>query len=507
MLGRYLKDACRVTVLWTNLALATAAGAVTITSGAEQLIVRTSDSQELEAFVLSADAAVEPLISYPNPSQEVLERFGDYYVVTIPEHSGPASVLAALKAQPWVQTVEPNEVASLEPDLEFPQTLGALDEPEAEPYTPNDPLFSMQWDKTITQTTWAWSIATGSRDVVIAILDSGVDPDHADLEANLVDGYNFVDGNTDCTDDNGHGTRVAGAAAARIDNSKGIAGVAGNASIMPLKVVDAMGSVTRSDVVNAILYAVDNGAKVISMSVGFEGANSAEEDAVEYAWNKGLVLCASAGNDGRVAPEHYPSSYEHVISVGASTKEDTRADFSNYGSNVDVYAPGKSVWLTLPDGGYGTGSGTSFATPQVAGLAALVYSAHPEYTSREVWDAIIGGADTIATSEGTVLRINARKALDGNTPVEAVNETRPKASSVSVSSVQSGTLRFSYETPTSTTYTLRIFDAAGNQVYRKSGKALGSGQIACELALSNGTYFWHFASEQGVQTGKVVFVR
>ncbi|MCK4333798.1 S8 family serine peptidase [candidate division WOR-3 bacterium] len=516
MKGRYLhafKDASRVAVMWISLVLATVAWG-SIESGRDSLteegfIVKVSNPEGLEEFASRLGVNVNPLITYPNPSQEVLRVFGNYYVVstTDKQQSERDRMLDLLKNLPYVEHLEPNTTVRVEPELESAGPDWTLHELDLFPYTPNDPFFPYQWDKVITETNWAWSLSTGSPDVTIALLDSGVDPDHPDLEANLVAGYNFLDNNANSADDNGHGTKIAGSAAAKIDNATGIAGVAGNTSIMPLKVVNSMGSMARSEEINAILYAADNGAQVINISARFSGPSTAEKASVEYAWNKGLFLCASAGNDGCYDPNHYPSAYEHVMSAGASTQEDTRASFSNYGSNVDVYAPGKSVWLTLMDGGYGTGTGTSYASPQIAGLAALIWSAYPEYTNREVWDAIILGADTIDSDEGKILRMNARKAL-GREHEEPgyVAEAQDDFFRASASGLQVGVMRFTYEVSQPTDYILRIFDVAGRTVYVQEGETVTQGQIECDPQLPPSVYFWLFKTEFGVDSGKIIFV-
>ncbi len=519
MKGCYLnssKKASRVTVMWISLILATMAwGSVQSPDFPinNEYIVRVSESSGLYEFAALAGGVVEPLISYPDASQEVLDAFGNYYVVSVSsnQQSSMDSLVNALSRLSVVQHLEINTVVNIDFGMESGQQMLPLDDPEPGPHAPDDPFFSYQWDKVVTETDWAWSTSTGSADVLIAILDTGVDPEHADLEPNLVPGYNFIDDDVNVVDDNGHGTKVAGVAAARINNAAGIAGVAGNASIMPLKVANSMGNIKRSDLVAAIVYAADNTVSVINVSAGFFGPSEAEKAAVEFAWEKGLCIVASAGNDDSYDLNHYPSTYEHVMSVGASTQDDARVDFSNYGENVDVYAPGKSVWVTLTGDGYGTATGTSYASPQVAGLAALVMSAYPEYSNQQVWDVIIAGADTIDTDKGKVLRINSRKAVemesDSETETGIVAETGSAVFVSPVSSIQKGTLSFNYEVTQATDYTLRIFDAAGKAVYVRDGNAVSQGRIECAPELPEGAYFWIFLAGQGVASGKVVFLK
>ncbi|MFH1151400.1 MAG: S8 family serine peptidase [Actinomycetota bacterium] len=198
-------------------------------------------------------------------------------------------------------------------------------------------------------------------------------------------------------DDNGHGTYVSGILGAE-DNSEGIVGVSRGVSIMPLKVMDASGvpsaALNTDEVCDALYYAADNGADVVSMSLGNYMSSEAEQDAVDYAHGQGLVLVAAAGNDGD-GTMLYPAGCEHVIGAGATTNQDQKASFSNFNSSVDATAPGKDVYSTSSSGGYGFGSGTSAATPHIAGLAALVFSLKPSYSADQVELAIEDNAEDL----------------------------------------------------------------------------------------------------------------
>ena len=222
-------------------------------------------------------------------------------------------------------------------------------------------------------------------------------------------------------DDYGHGTHVAGIAAARINNGIGIAGMAGGATIMPVKVFFPPPNVigTYEDLIRAIVYATDNGARVINMSLGASSYSRGEEAAVDYAWDHGAVVVAAAGNTGRET-YHYPAAHPNAIAVAATTASDTRAGFSTYGDFVDVAAPGSSVFSTLMSGGYGNMSGTSMATPHVAGLAALLLSLNPQLTNTQVRELIETNADDLGASGWDKRfghgRINARKALAAVAP-------------------------------------------------------------------------------------------
>ena len=238
-------------------------------------------------------------------------------------------------------------------------------------YTPNDPSFGSQWALSKISCPSAWDITLGSSGVTIAIIDTGVDLDHPDLMSKLVAGYDFVNGDTIADDDHGHGTHCAGIAAALTNNGVGVAGVGYNSSVMPIKVLDANGSGSYSDIVSGIYWATDHGAKVISMSLGGSSGSSALQDAVNYAWDHGVLIVAAAGNSNVNTPL-YPAYYTNCIAVGSTDSADAKSSFSNFGDWVDVAAPGSSIYSTYPNG-YATMSGTSMATPHVAGLAGLVW--------------------------------------------------------------------------------------------------------------------------------------
>jgi serine protease len=248
---------------------------------------------------------------------------------------------------------------------------------------PNDPLYPdyQQAYLDSLRLPAAWDESKGSDTGTIAIVDTGVDLGHPDLAAHVLPGYDFVNGDSNPQDDEGHGTMVTGIAAALTDNGHGIAGVAWNARILPVKVLDDFGEGTDSDVAAGITYAADHGASVINLSLGGPDQSDVLDNAVAYARNKGAVVVAAAGNDGLNLPE-YPAASPGAIAVAATGQNGDFAWFSNYGPWVDTAAPGIDITSTyLRDGGttppYATGSGTSFAAPMVAGAALLIRAAHP----------------------------------------------------------------------------------------------------------------------------------
>jgi subtilisin family serine protease len=501
----------RILVFITALVLAGvafASEAVEESTTVNEFIVKAPDTQALEAFVADNGLNIGPLITYPNPSEEVLELFGCYYIVTFPEKLQDVqdSLVDEMEALDGVQWIEPNAVRELEPE---PEDEGGsyffMPDSFHEPYTPNDPLYPQQWGPVKTETDWAWNVSTGEG-VVIAIIDSGVDTDHEDLMDNLAGGWNIKDNNDNLSDFKGHGTHVTGIVGATINNEKGVAGIAGNSSIMTVKI-------NSSDIdqeVNGILYAADNGANIINLSIGGEGSWQPEEDAVNYAWSEGLFISAGCGNSNKDASNIYPASYEQVLSVGATTSQDARWANSNYGSSVNIFAPGRRVLSTLEDGGYTAEySGTSLATPHIAGLAALIWSAHPGWTNQQVWDKIIQSADTITIDKGKVLRMNARKALDVE-KIESIAEQPTQTRGLNPLSVSTigREIILSYSVPAPTPYTLSIYDVTGREVADQSGQLAGSGEITYNsMSMSEGVYFWRFVTECGECSGKFVWVR
>jgi thermitase len=249
--------------------------------------------------------------------------------------------------------------------------------------TPNDTYFlSHQWNMPQINAPQAWDITTGSSDLIIAIVDSGIDLDHPDLSGKIILGYDYVNEDWDPDDDYGHGTHVAGIAAAWTNNGQGVAGVSWGAQLMALKVLNAGGTGNHADVASAVTYATDNGAKIINLSLGGDFNDQTLRNAVVYAHNAGCVVVAATGNDN--GPVLYPAKYTEAFAVAATDSSDQRYWLSNYGPEVDVAAPGVSIYSTYFTGGYTYMTGTSMAAPHVAGLAALIWSACPGYTSAQV---------------------------------------------------------------------------------------------------------------------------
>jgi len=249
--------------------------------------------------------------------------------------------------------------------------------------TPNDTYYSRQWGLATIGAPRAWDVTTGHASIKVAILDTGIDQDHPDLRNKILANKNFTTSST-VDDRNGHGTHCAGVVAGVTNNAMGVAGLGYNCSLMNVKVLGDNGSGSYSWMANGITWAADNGAKVISMSLGGPYSSQTLRDALQYAWSRGVVIVAAAGNSGSNQAS-YPAYYDMCIAVAATDSYERKPSWSNWGTWVDVAAPGVSILSTLPNHANSTGalhygymSGTSMATPLVAGLAGLLWS-HPAY--------------------------------------------------------------------------------------------------------------------------------
>jgi thermitase len=267
---------------------------------------------------------------------------------------------------------------------------------------PNDPDFSLQWGMTAIDAPRAWDVSHGGSGVIVAVVDTGIDGTHPDLKGRVLAGYNFISGQPLSaganSDDNEHGTHVSGIVAASTNNGVGVAGVAGNASLQPVKVLDQNGAGTDATVADGIEYAADNGAKVINLSLGGPDHSSLLDDAVKYAQAAGCLVVAAAGNSGNDAP-FYPAASPNVMAVAATTSGGSLAYYSNYGSYLSVAAPGDYIVSTLPGGGYGYLSGTSMAAPHVSGLAALAWAVCPHDSNDQVRQVIQNTATSLGSGQ------------------------------------------------------------------------------------------------------------
>ena len=353
-----------------------------------------------------------------------------------------------------------NSILSNDPDIEYIQTANNYQVD----FTPNDSLVNNQWGLEKIKAFDAWNITQGSDTVLLAIIDTGIDYEHPDLKNKIfinpgetgldqygndkrtngidddgngfIDDYmgwdftdrlgfpfdstggDYLDWDNNPYDENGHGTYISGIAAAETNNFTGIAGVAPLIKVLNLRAFDPGGYGEEDDVAAAILYAVQMGVKVINMSFGDNAFSYVLRDVIRYAYSQGVVLVASAGNSGSNMP-HYPSGYSEVISVGNSTREDYVATSSNYGSTIDLVAPGSSILTTSRNNGYAEIGGTSASAPFVSATAALILS-RSNFTNEEVKQIIKSTTDDIGEPGWDIKsgagRLNLFKALSVTAP-------------------------------------------------------------------------------------------
>lgn len=347
-------------------------------------------------------------------------------ILQVPEEA--TSMVFAYQAEPAVTFAEPDYIAKIAgwPDGPVLSATALTTVGEGLTMQPDDPLYPDMWNLAKIQADRGWDITVGSSSVTIAVIDTGADASHPDLQGKLIAGRDFVNNDDDPADDQGHGTHVAGTAAAATNNNVGIAGMAWDVKVMPVKALSSAGAGAHSWIANGIVWATDNGADVINMSLGGPYTSATMQQAVNYAWEQGSVVIAAAGN-GRTSNPTYPAAYENAMGVSASTQSDERASFSNYGNYVSVASPGVSIMSTTRGGNYQAWSGTSMATPHVAGLAALIKSIHPDWTNAQIRETLEETAIDLGTPGWDPIfgwgRIDAYEALNSDAPDPAPTAT------------------------------------------------------------------------------------
>jgi thermitase len=329
-------------------------------------------------------------------------------IVKVPDDISIQDYVKQLSKDPTVDYVEPNyirRVALLDENyIQSPKedlksyissnTTKSMNPLRAFKASFNDPDIKLQYGLEKINADGAWTVTKGDENIIVAVVDTGVDLKHPDLEANLTKGYSTVKGTVNANDDNGHGTHVSGIVSAINDNNIGVTGIAPKCKIMPIKVLSAKGEGNDSDIAEGIIWAIDHGAKVINLSLGGTGAGKTLENAIIYAYNSNALVIAAMGNNGANV-KNYPAAFKNVVAVGASDVKNKIAPFSNFGDWISVTAPGLKIHSTLPTykvelsrynlgTEYGVLSGTSMAVPYVAGLAGLIWSKNKSLNRADV---------------------------------------------------------------------------------------------------------------------------
>ncbi|GAB4385319.1 MAG: hypothetical protein Kow0022_10770 [Phycisphaerales bacterium] len=383
---------------------------------------------------------VRPAVSPQNRALGSRLGLDRYFVIDCPQASIARPLAEELRALVGIV-----EVAEVDEPMDALASRGEDDDRTLSFEIPDDPGFALQWSlentgqtiRGLTGTndadidaTEAWAITLGSESVVVAVLDAGISLSHPELQGQLVEGQNFTSTDPFDVDDSwvSHGTHIAGIIAARWGNDEGIAGLAPQCRVMPVRVVNRFGWTFAEWVSEGIIWATDHGASVMNISLGFPTSSSLLHDAIRYAFESDVVICASTGNIA-TNPIGFPAAYPETIAVGATDNNDELASFTSTGPELTLCAPGRdiySLWDTnsMPDT-YDFKSGTSFAAPHVAGVAALVRSINPTLSAPDVRrvlavtcddiglpgrDPITGGAGSTRRRRSTWLLLSPGRA-------------------------------------------------------------------------------------------------
>ncbi|NOZ09141.1 MAG: S8 family serine peptidase [FCB group bacterium] len=401
--------------------------------GRSEPLQLTSNNPVCKAMVNFGASKLQPLfMSWRQFGDAHIEHeLHQYYTVEFDHNMDIAALILEAEAIEGIEKAEPDYIATAN-------------------LVPNDTYYPEQWAHNNygqagsgnvgvpdcdTDTEEAWDITTGSSDITIAILDTGVNGNHSEFAGKMVDGWDFINNDDNASDDFGHGTSCAGIAAAIGNNNSGIAGVSWQSLIMPVKILDSNGSGNDTQIANGVIFATDNGARIISMSLGGGSYVSYFDNAITYAVENGTVVFAAAGNDNS-SQVSYPSLYDDCISVGALSPCNERKNplscdgeswwGSNYGDGLDFMAPGVLIYTTTMSGGYISNfNGTSSACPHAAGIGALVLSVTPGMSPEQVRsvmqltsDDLYGAGWDAETGYG---RLNAFQAVSYSISTPEIN--------------------------------------------------------------------------------------
>ncbi|MGE6257308.1 S8 family serine peptidase [Heyndrickxia sporothermodurans] len=334
-----------------------------------QIIIKTKALEEL----LAKKMGIKLVQSHP------VLKSKDLYIIRVPEKLNYSSVLKSIKMLPFILSAEPNYLQERKDII-----------------SPNDKFFKDQWYlKTIrVQPIWPL-IPPDAKPVVVAVLDTGVDKYHPDLEGQVLEGYDVPRHSHKVSDRDGHGTAVAGTIAAKMNNKEGIVGVNPFAKILPIRIGGE--DISDADSIAGIYYAIKQKADIINLSYGGPEHSEAEFDAILSAAEHGIMVVAASGNEYG-DPVDYPAAYPTVISVGSTNKKNILSEFSNYGPQLDLVAPGERIKILALKKQYDTEDGTSFSTPIVSGLASLIKSMSPNLSANKIEYLLENGANHLAKS-------------------------------------------------------------------------------------------------------------
>jgi subtilisin family serine protease len=476
---------------------------------------QATDSSLSVTFTELGVQAIEPVFSSATSASLTLDtsradsELSHIYRLRLSADTDVLRTVQDLSAHPAVQYAEPDYLAHI---------ITA----------PNDPEYSGQWALAKIDAPAAWDVGTGTTDAVIAIVDAGIEVTHPDLSGQLwqnpgeiagnsidddnnghvddVYGWNLVNNNNDLSDNTGHGTEVAGIAAAATNNNVGIAGMCWQCRLMVVKVVQPGGVANYSDIAAGLVYAAQKGAKIINISLGGNSDSITLKTAIANAAQTAVVV-AGAGNDSSSAP-FYPAAYDdYVLAVAGTTQTDTKVSTSNYGAWVDMSAPGENIRTTFTGGGYGDASGTSVAAPFVSGLAGLLRSQHPTWSANLTRAQILNTTDNIDGVNPSYAgqlgsgRINAQKAVTAAAvPVVrfvsyAANGTTNAPLKAGTTSAMAVTLRNDWRdaasvsaTLTTTSGDVTIIDANGSWGAIASGQSKANSADPFQIAVKAGGY-------------------
>lgn len=389
---------------------------------AGRMTTASLDDQVIIKYKTAADFKTKGAeLLYRMPGSVVLDSFQGSEGLTelqrVPVGAKAAEVIKHYEADSTVEAAMPNETWRAYDGDPAPTPTPSASSPAAP--TPNDSRFGEQWQAQTLRYTSCWTKSQGEG-ITVAVIDTGIDASHPDLAGQIAPGgFDFVGKDADPRDGNGHGTHVAGIIAAAVNNGEGVAGIAPKAKILPLRVLDDSGRGSTFGILKAISYAAKNGAKVINLSLGSPPGGLLSRAYMklfgDYLLRKGVLLVAAAGNDG--AAVGMPAQVSSFMAVGATNSTDRLASFSNFGKQISVTAPGVDILSTMPTypcnlstthpdsitTTYSKLSGTSMATPVVAGAAALVWSQHPTWKPAQVREAL----EQTALDLGTAGRDNS----------------------------------------------------------------------------------------------------